>query len=589
MTGTENVAKYFALLLRKRTLLIFIAVGIVSGVAAVLASKSVVPFLRGYLWLICAASFVIGVFWAALNVHHDWPAQVVGSGLQLGTKRRVAVVILELDTAVFNWPKIWFQSFKAMLDKLVAISGTVEASLLPMIKGVHEKYGTVEYLALIQDPDFALPKAAGEDVFTKYKEAIDAYIQKRDEHTVLYPDVIETLTKLREAGCLIVGYSESQSLYTNYRIKKLHLDGVIDLVYCQPTHKLPDTTNPDKYHFYPSTGVDLKKTEQRRLPEGKFRPNVELLLEIVEEIDASVYEVAYIGGDKAKDIAMAQAAGVADVFAKYGATIPPAVETELLRSVSHEATEVSTDANNDVIKPTVELETSIKEVIEKFEFIPYTGALVDEKRISSYLDVWKKTIDVQQHFNDLELRLRNFALTALGVILSATALSLKEAATPYVSIPLILVALTIWGAFYLMDRHWYHRLLLGSVKQGVEIENRLRRVLGPSIALTTKISEESPSQIFKRKIHSSQKMSVFYGSIAAGLALFAILLSFLFWKNILPQRASNTNTNPSTIRLEPTSIKIEMINGNANAATSHDPPAQRSSETHPAPAPNSTP
>jgi hypothetical protein len=27
------------------------------------------------------------------------------------------------------------------------------------------------------------------------------------------------------------------------------------------------------------------------------------------------------------------------------------------------------------------------------------------------VEAWKKTVDVQQHFNDLELRVRNFAIT----------------------------------------------------------------------------------------------------------------------------------------------------------------------------------
>jgi hypothetical protein len=30
------------------------------------------------------------------------------------------------------------------------------------------------------------------------------------------------------------------------------------------------------------------------------------------------------------------------------------------------------------------------------------------------VEIWKKTVDVQQHFNDLELRIRNFALAVLG-------------------------------------------------------------------------------------------------------------------------------------------------------------------------------
>jgi hypothetical protein len=30
------------------------------------------------------------------------------------------------------------------------------------------------------------------------------------------------------------------------------------------------------------------------------------------------------------------------------------------------------------------------------------------------IEIWKKIVDVQQHFNDLELRVRNFALIVTG-------------------------------------------------------------------------------------------------------------------------------------------------------------------------------
>ena len=33
------------------------------------------------------------------------------------------------------------------------------------------------------------------------------------------------------------------------------------------------------------------------------------------------------------------------------------------------------------------------------------------------IEIWKKIVDVQQHFNDLELRIRNFALIVTGAFL----------------------------------------------------------------------------------------------------------------------------------------------------------------------------
>ena len=42
------------------------------------------------------------------------------------------------------------------------------------------------------------------------------------------------------------------------------------------------------------------------------------------------------------------------------------------------------------------------------------------------LEAWKKTIDVQQHFNDLELRIRNFAVTALVAIFGVAGVAIQN-------------------------------------------------------------------------------------------------------------------------------------------------------------------
>jgi hypothetical protein len=149
-----------------------------------------------------------------------------------------------------------------------------------------------------------------------------------------------------------------------------------------------------------------------------------------------------------------------------------------------------------------------------------------------YLEVWKKTVDVQQHFNDLELRIRNLAVTVLGAILSLAAFSVEKTITIRlyertvpVAVLLVIVALITWGAFYLMDRHWYHRLLIGAVKHGLEIEKLL-----PGASLTKAIGDESPIKIGNRQIRSTNKMDLFYSLI--GAALIVLIPVLLFGKSL---------------------------------------------------------
>jgi hypothetical protein len=201
------------------------------------------------------------------------------------------------------------------------------------------------------------------------------------------------------------------------------------------------------------------------------------------------------------------------------------------------------------------------------EIVPLAADTSNE-RINAYIEVWKKTIDVQQHFNDLALRIRNFAITVLGVVLSGTALSLKEGLRVSligITVPLgsllVFVALITWLAFYFMDRFWYHYLLVGAVKHGTRIEQRLKRVL-LDIDLTNSISAASPIQIGTRQIHAARKMDIFYLTVAALLLVLMISLIFIptDQKKTEPDFIIN-NVMPGAARSEP-----PATNENANAA-----------------------
>jgi hypothetical protein len=152
------------------------------------------------------------------------------------------------------------------------------------------------------------------------------------------------------------------------------------------------------------------------------------------------------------------------------------------------------------------------------------------------IEIWKKIVDVQQHFNDLELRIRNFALVVTGAFLGLGGYAIKQGGTievfgvEFAVAGLVVVSAVIpLIAFYFMDRLWYHRLLEGSVSAGIEAEKALKD-LGYSVDLGSKISEKSPFKlwIFGKKIHSKTKMDIFYGMLIGALFIVSCVLGFGF-------------------------------------------------------------
>lgn len=149
------------------------------------------------------------------------------------------------------------------------------------------------------------------------------------------------------------------------------------------------------------------------------------------------------------------------------------------------------------------------------------------------LEVWKKTVEVQQHFNDIAIKIRNLAVTVLAALLSAAALSLKAdmatigpaPGTPLASY-LLGAALVAWVGFYMMDRFWYHRLLIGAVRHGEAIEKKWGDAI-PGIELACTIRKESAIHLWKWKgkrveFRSHHRVDLFYG-LGATLLIVSIV------------------------------------------------------------------
>ena len=175
------------------------------------------------------------------------------------------------------------------------------------------------------------------------------------------------------------------------------------------------------------------------------------------------------------------------------------------------------------------------------------------------IEIWKKIVDVQQHFNDLELRIRNFALIVTGAFLGLGGYAIKDGGIINafgweVSIAGLIVVSAIFPllAFYFMDRLWYHRLLDGSVQAGIEAETALKE-MGYKVDLGSQISAKSPFTLWVlgTQIHSKTKMDIFYCMLVVALLFVGGCLAF----GIRPQPALDSPVStPATAGLRPAQL-----------------------------------
>ncbi len=506
----------------------------------------------------------------------------------------ISVVVTDLDNTLFDWVDIWYRCFDAMLTRLVDDSGLPRDQLAKEFRLIHQKHGTSEYAFAIQELPSLNERHPGEHLAQRYHAAIEAYRRERRASLRLYAQVMHTLRSLRAAGAIIIGYTESMAYYSNYRLRRLGLDGVLDYLYSPPDHDLPRGLTPAELRKYPATSYELRRTVHRHTPKGVLKPNPILLLEILADVSANPDESIYVGDSLMKDVVMAKQAGITDVWAKYGLA-HEGDAYQLLRKVSHwtdEAVSKEKALKPDDVQPTYVLENGFEDLLSLFDFTRFTPEPLrqaTDQRKSQIIDVWKKVVDVQQHFNDLELRVRNLALTALVALVGAAGFVVKEriALTLFgVAVPLasliLLAGIPIISAFWFMDRFWYHRLLYGAVKQGCEIEQRARLVL-PELGLTDAIGRASPIRVLRWDLRSPTKIDLFYAILALTLFGAAFVAPWITTQPNVESRSDPKRPTPPVIGPAPDRSKGGSLHDETKGSP---PPSQQEKDIERSKAPS---
>lgn len=184
-----------------------------------------------------------------------------------------------------------------------------------------------------------------------------------------------------------------------------------------------------------------------------------------------------------------------------------------------------------------------------------TDGLTLDQQVGYYVDMWKQSVDVQMHFNDIEWRIRGLALTVATFAIGAAGVAAKDGTrVGWFSLGglVIMIGLLLWYAFYFVDRVWYHPLLKASVAHGTEIENEIRKSL-PRVGMTAAITAGSEYEtagfvrlLSRRKhMHSDDKLVWFYsiGGIALALAAIALQIGAL--------TGSHSDSDPKPLKPTP--------------------------------------
>lgn len=186
---------------------------------------------------------------------------------------------------------------------------------------------------------------------------------------------------------------------------------------------------------------------------------------------------------------------------------------------------------------------------------------MDNDERKNIIEVWKAVVGVQQHFNEIEMKVRGLFITIVVAIAAAQGFLIEKKLSVSIGRATILYANVMpWLGilatylFYFVDRHWYHRLLMGSILHGGSIEQKYANEI-PELGLGAKISEQSPVElknwlarkvtdlvvsderwVKNKRLHSDAKIEFFYKSIV--LLFFAWFVATVLFAGVLVDQHS---------------------------------------------------
>jgi len=282
------------------------------------------------------------------------------------------LLVCDLDNTLYDWVRYFVLSFYSMVDEVVRLTGCDREQLLDDFRLVHQQHSDSEHpFALLETETIwrIFPGLSRKDVMVELNSAFHAFNKSRKENLRLYPGVEDTLRYLSNSEIVLVAHTESRLYAAVDRLTRLGLIRYFRRVYCRSRSQ---TSHPD-----PQVGEDwlsrVPMEKIRELSHHQRKPNPEVLLEICKDEGIDRSATVYVGDSLARDILMAEDAGVFSAWAQYGAA-HGREEYEKLVRVTHWSAEdvirereLSRRVEGEGIAPSLILRHGFSEILPVFE------------------------------------------------------------------------------------------------------------------------------------------------------------------------------------------------------------------------------
>lgn len=242
-------------------------------------------------------------------------------------KRRVRLVITDLDNTLYDWVTFYTTAFYEMADSAADILGVTPDRVIEDLAEVHRATGNTEQPFGLLQAAFVQERLRHSTV-PEMKEVLDpafhAFNRARKRHLKLYPGVRETLERI-VPSCPLVALTEATAANAAFRVRLLDIEGLFERITArEDTSETPsDPAILVKYkHIY---------RKMDTIPAGRAKPDPGLILSITSRYGVDPEDVLYVGDSLERDVLMGKDAGVLTAWALYGKSYDPLCWERLVR------------------------------------------------------------------------------------------------------------------------------------------------------------------------------------------------------------------------------------------------------------------
>jgi FMN phosphatase YigB (HAD superfamily) len=282
---------------------------------------------------------------------------------------KIDLLVCDLDNTLYDWVTFCSVASYLMVDVASRLLEVPVKRLLNELPAVvrRRQHESEQSLALLQTESVrrAFPGATAKELVEALNDAFQAFNSARKEHLKAYPAVRETLRNIQRRGTRIVVHTEATVINAQCQLSWLKLSEFFSHLYV--------VEHTEEGHPCPESLLPLENAERVRaifLPGRK--PDKKILEEICFIEETLPDRTVYLGDSIARDIAMANAAGVHSVWAKYGTRYADEHSQRLVQ-IGHWTSEDVGRARKDSTMcdscvPEVVLET-FAELVDHFDFV----------------------------------------------------------------------------------------------------------------------------------------------------------------------------------------------------------------------------